>query len=140
VAQPPPPEQALGRTIDERCDVYSLGVVTYVLLTGALPFDVSDPVTLVTRTASDRPARIAEPRHLPAPLDRTALDSLLVRSMALDPEARPRTAADLAEALAHVSAGGTDAPMSAGWPARLVVPLAATLFAATAAVTWLFLR
>lgn len=134
------PEQALGRTIDERCDVYSLGVVTYVLLTGQLPFDVSDPMTLVTRTAADRPARIAEPRHLPAPLDRTTLDALLVRSMALDPESRPRTALDLADALAHVSAGGTDAIGSPGWSARLVVPLAAAVFAGTAVATWLFLR
>jgi serine/threonine protein kinase len=119
------PEQALGRTIDERCDVYSLGVVTYVLLTGRLPFDVSDPMTLVTRTAADRPARIAEPRHLPA---------------RLDPESRPRTALELADALAHVSAGGTDALGSPGWSARLVVPLAGVVFAASAVATWLFLR
>jgi serine/threonine protein kinase len=134
------PEQALGRTIDERCDVYSLGVVTYVLLTGALPFDVSDPMTLVTRTPTDRPARIVEPHHLPAPLDRTALDSLLVRSMALDPDTRPRTALDLADALAHVAAGGTDTPLPNGWSARVVVPLAAVVFAGSAVATWLFLR
>jgi serine/threonine protein kinase len=134
------PEQALGRSIDERSDVYSLGVVTYVLLTGRLPFDVSDPMTLVTRTATDRPARLAEPRHLPPPLDRTTLDALLVRSMALDPAHRPRTALELADALAHVSAGGTDATGSPGWPARLVVPLSAVVFAGTASGTWLLLR
>lgn len=134
------PEQALGRTIDERCDVYSLGVVTYVLLTGVLPFDVSDPMTLVTRTAADRPARLVEPRHLPAPLNRTALDSLLVRSMALEPESRPRTALELADALAHVSAGGADSPIARGWSTRVVVPLAAVVFAGSAIVTWLFLR
>jgi serine/threonine protein kinase len=134
------PEQALGRPIDERCDVYSLGVVTYVLLTGQLPFDVSDPMTLVTRTAADRPARIAEPRHLPPPLDRTSLDSLLARAMALDPDARPRTAADLAGALAHVRAGGTATSTASGWRARAVVPLAAMAFTASAGATWLFLR
>ena len=134
------PEQALGRSIDERCDVYSLGVVTYVLLTGRLPFDVSDPMTLVTRTATDRPARVAEPRHLPAPLDHTTLDALLVRSMALEPDRRPRTAIELADELARVAAGGTDTPLAAGWRARVVVPLAAIVFAGTAAATWLFLR
>ena len=134
------PEQALGRSIDERCDVYSLGVVTYVLLTGRLPFDVSDPMTLVTRTATDRPARVAEPRHLPAPLDHTTLDALLVRSMALEPDRRPRTAIELADELARVATGGTDTPLAAGWRARVVVPLAAIVFAGTAAATWLFLR
>jgi serine/threonine protein kinase len=133
------PEQALGRPIDERCDVYSLGVVTYVLLAGQLPFNVSDPVTLVTRTASDRPARIAEPRHLPPPLDRTSVDSLLARAMALDPTQRPRTATDLAEALAHVRVGGISAAVT-GWRARIVLPVAGAAFAASAASTWWLLR
>lgn len=135
------PEQALGRPIDERCDVYALGVVTYVLLTGALPFDVSDPMTLVTRTAADRPAQIAEPQHLPPPLDRTSLDSLLVRTMSLDPQARPRTADDLADALAHVASGGRSDPEATnGWRARVVVPLAGVVFVASAVATWFFLR
>lgn len=134
------PEQALGRTIDERCDVYALGVVTYVLLTGELPFDVSDPMTLVTRSASDRPARISAARPLPAPLNRTSLDSLLSRTMALDPENRPATASDLADALAHVAVGGLSGSTSSGVRTRVLVPLAAAAFVASAVATWLFLR
>lgn len=141
------PEQALGRAIDERCDVYALGVVSYVLLTGSLPFDVSDPMTLVTRTAADRPARLVAARHLPPPLDRTSLDSLLARAMALDPAGRPRTAEELADALAHVASGGSDSDGSGfndsgptGWRARIVVPLAAAVFVATAVVTWFVMR
>jgi serine/threonine protein kinase len=133
------PEQALGRPIDERCDVYSLGVVAYVLLTGRLPFDVSDPMTMVTRTAADRPARIPEPRHLPPPLDRTSLDALLAQTMSLDPAGRPRTATDLADALAHVRGGGVSSS-AGGWRARVVVPLAGVAFAVSAVATWMFLR
>lgn len=124
------PEQAFGRTIDERCDVYSLGVVTYVLLTGRLPFDVSDPMALVARKAMDRPT----------PIDGGSLDSLLARSMALDPEARPRTATDLADALARVAAGGTDDRLPHGWRARVVLPIAALSFVASATATWIILR
>ncbi len=120
----------MGRSIDERCDVYSLGVVTYVLLTGRLPFDVSDPMALVVRRATDRPP----------PLDDSSLDSLLARSMALDPGARPQTANDLADALAHLAAGGREAPLRQGWQARVVLPLAALIFVASATVTWLILR
>lgn len=124
------PEQALGRAIDQRCDVYALGVVTYVLLTGRLPFDVSDPMTLVTRTAADRPK----------PLNGTALDALLAQTMSLDPAERPTTAAELAEELTHVAAGGTARHAPRGISARVLVPLAGLAFMASAAVTWLVLR
>ena len=134
------PEQALGRSIDERCDVYALGVLTYVLLTGRLPFDVSDPMSLITRTAADRPARLVPAGALPAPLDRGALDSVLARAMALEPEARPRRAADLADALEHIAAGGDGGWRAAGWPTAIVVAAATLLFAACAAGTWWFLR
>lgn len=134
------PEQALGRAIDERCDVYALGVVTYVLLTGRLPFDVSDPMTLLTRTTSDRPTRIAPTRPLPASLDQTSLDVLLSGAMALDPQNRPASAVDLADALAHVAAGGVTDQAATGIRARILVPLAAAAFAASAVATWLFLR
>lgn len=124
------PEQALGRPIDERCDVYSLGVVTYVLLTGRLPFDVSDPVKLVTRTSGERPP----------PIDGSSLDTLLSRSMALDPAGRPRTANDLAEAIAHVAAGGAHAPLPRGWRARVVLPVAGLMFIASGTLTWFIVR
>lgn len=135
------PEQALGRAIDERCDVYALGVVTYMLLTGILPYDVSDPMSLVTRTASDRPARLVPAKLLPTAIRSIAIDSLLARTLALDPEGRPRTAEELADSLAHVAVGGSDFPSgNSGWRVRVVVPLAGIIFAATSTVTWLILR
>lgn len=126
------PEQALGRRIDERCDIYALGVVTYVLLTGTLPYDVSDPMSLVTRKASDRPGRLPAEQHV-------ALNSVLARAMALEPAARPQSAEEFAVALERVASGEADVE-SPGWPTKVIVPVAATLFAACAAVTWLLLR
>lgn len=126
------PEQALGRRIDERCDIYALGVVTYVLLTGTLPYDVSDPMSLVTRKASDRPGRLPAEQHV-------ALNSVLARAMALEPAARPKSAEEFAVALERVASGEADVE-SPGWPTKVIVPLALALFAACAAVTWLLLR
>ncbi|CAN5321380.1 hypothetical protein BH09ACT10_BH09ACT10_26820 [soil metagenome] len=132
------PEQALGRAIDERCDVYALGVLTYVLISGKLPFDVSDPISLVTRSSADRPSRLGSDQALVAPVDGASLNALLVRSLALDPELRPRRAGEFADALEHVAEGGHH--RSAGWPAWVVLPAAALVFAACALVTWFILH
>ena len=50
------PEQARGdKDIDVRSDLYSLGVTLYELLTGTIPFEASDPATMIVRHAMDRP-------------------------------------------------------------------------------------
>ncbi len=130
------PEQALGRGLDERCDVYALGVLAYVLLTGRLPFDVSEPYALVTRTDADRPPRI-DPRRLPSGVDAASLDAVLARATALDPRARHASAGALADDLEHVATGGRSVrtPVVRG---RYVWPAAALVFGAAAGLTrWL---
>lgn len=129
------PEQALGRPIDQRCDVYSLGVVTYELLVGGLPFDVSDPMSLMSRTATDRPSSI----------EHVAIDALLARAMALDPADRPSTAAEFADELAAIRSGAPLASprtrkQKADIRPRILVPLAALACTASAAGTYLLLR
>jgi TonB family protein len=47
------PEQALGKRVDQRCDVYSLGIVAYELLTGARPFTAESPVALLLQHVHD---------------------------------------------------------------------------------------
>ncbi|WP_019144570.1 serine/threonine-protein kinase [Aeromicrobium massiliense] len=129
------PEQALGRGVDARCDVYALGVLAYVLLTGSLPFDVRDPYSLVTRTESDRPPRLA-PEHLPRRVDADTLDGVLAKATALDPARRFGSATDLADALEHVADGGRARHGERHVSPAIVWSAACGLFGLGAGVVW----
>lgn len=129
------PEQALGRGVDARCDVYALGVLTYVLVVGELPFDVRDPYALVTRSESDRPPRVPAER-LPRRVDPTTLDGVLAKATALDPARRFATADELADALEHVADGGRARHGQRHLAPALVWPAACGLFGVGAALAW----
>ena len=55
------PEQAQGRPVDARSDLYSIGIVLYELLTGQVPFDADSPVTVALKQVSETPV---PPREL----------------------------------------------------------------------------
>ena len=54
------PEQAKGIMIDARCDIYSLGIVMYEMLTGKLPYDGDNPVSVALMHLSSEPVSIKE--------------------------------------------------------------------------------
>jgi serine/threonine protein kinase len=52
------PEQALGRQIDARTDVYAIGVMLFEMLTGRLPFHDPDPLKLMAMHAKSKVPRL----------------------------------------------------------------------------------
>jgi eukaryotic-like serine/threonine-protein kinase len=54
------PEQALGRLVDGRADVYATGVILFEMLTGMLPFRDHDPMVLMRLHAKQPPPRLDE--------------------------------------------------------------------------------
>lgn len=92
-----PPEQALGRQVDERADIYSLGVVMYEMLAGCKPFQSDDPeklLHLITTRAPRAPNEI-DPK---VPI---ALSDIAMKAMNRRPERRYQSARALARDLKH---------------------------------------
>ncbi len=91
------PEQAMGRELDGRSDMFSLGAVLYEMLTGRYAFDGDNLPVIVYRVIHDAPVAAATLRpNLPE-----ALRELLDRLLSKDPVARPdaRAASEMLEAL-----------------------------------------
>jgi len=93
------PELALGTEVDRRCDVYSLGVLAFEMLTGRQPYaDEVGPNRIVATVMAPVPEATKIRRDLPP-----EVDEVLVRALAKNPRDRPSTAGafarDLSQAL-----------------------------------------
>jgi serine/threonine protein kinase len=92
------PEQALGKTIDARTDLFSLGVVLYQALSGVLPFSGETATELLLNICRDEPKPFAAVRSdLP-----NELGALIMRCLEKDRELRFGSARELAYALEHI--------------------------------------
>ena len=111
------PEQCQGSAPDPRSDIYGVGVLLYKACTGVVPFVISSVNEALTHHSHTLPT---PPRELRPDLP-LALDAIILRCLARQPEERYATAAELFTALRHVmparvSMDGTDQP------AALVAP------------------
>ncbi len=96
------PEQIQGNhdDLDERTDIYGLGVVLFELLTGALPYEV-DPKDPIETMRAIRSGRARSPREMNADLP-ASIDALVLSAMAYDPAARYASAEALATDIQRV--------------------------------------
>jgi eukaryotic-like serine/threonine-protein kinase len=92
------PEQALGRPVDGRADLYALGIVLFEMLTGERPFRGDGPVALMRAQVSSPPPHLAE-RAAGAPWITPAMERLIAGALAKKPAERFPDAARMLEAL-----------------------------------------
>ena len=102
------PEQARGGDVDQRSDLYSLGVLMYEMLTGEVPFSGDTPVEIAMKHLSQTPAPPSTKRH-DVPRE---LDLVVMRSLAKDPDDRYQNAEEMEADLDRVARGVGVAPQT----------------------------
>jgi tetratricopeptide (TPR) repeat protein len=98
------PEQALGKEIDARADLYALGVMLYELTTNRLPFTADDPIAVISQHLY---APVVPPSTFSTAIP-PALDALIVRLMSKQPHDRPVSASAVKQAIDSLRLARTD--------------------------------
>ncbi|MFC5172478.1 protein kinase domain-containing protein [Streptomyces mutomycini] len=97
------PEQALGRGVDARSDLYSVGIMLFQLLTGRIPFDADSPLAIAYAHVQEEPVAPSSINRSVTP----AMDALVARALKKNPNERFPSAAAMQDEVARVlSANG----------------------------------
>lgn len=119
------PEQAEGKTIDHRCDIYAFGLVLYEMLTGSAPFTGDTPLAVALQHVRDTP---------PAPSDKEpsvppGIEQLIMRCLRKNPDDRYAAVADIEKTLeSSADAAPSPAPPRAATSRRITALFGETYF------------
>ncbi|MGN9755712.1 protein kinase domain-containing protein [Streptomyces sp. SD31] len=102
------PEQALGRAVDARSDLYSVGIMLFQLVTGRLPFDADSPLAIAYAHVQEEPAAPSSINRALPP----AVDALVARALRKNPNERFPSAEAMRDECLRVAASFQAAPPS----------------------------
>ena len=103
------PEQLEGQVVDHRTDIFALGVLLYEMATGKRAFDGKTKTSLIAAIVSATPRPVSQVQPLAPP----ALDHVISKCLAKDPEERWQSAHDVAEELRWIGEAGSQAGVAA---------------------------
>src|SRR4051794_11738275 len=135
------PEQALGKPVDARSDLFSLGAVLYEMATGARAFSGDSTVEIFDAILHKEPVAVARL----APVVPAELDHIVSKALEKDPELRFQTAAEMLSELKRLNRDAssttvTTVPARRRSGAKVWGAVAATVVVLGAATMWWFLH
>ncbi|MEU6481654.1 protein kinase [Streptomyces sp. NPDC047017] len=102
------PEQALGRGVDARSDLYSVGIMLFQLVTGRLPFEADSPLAIAYAHVQEEPVTPSSVNSSLPP----AVDALVARALKKNPNERFPSAESMRDECLRVAASFQPAPPS----------------------------
>ena len=133
------PEQAQGKSLDARTDLWNLGVIYYELLTGRTPFRADSSLAILRAITDDAPVPLRQLRH-----DTPALaEKIVSRSLEKDPGRRYQSASEIVRDASDLLSRLSSSSAAEKEPARQVaryVAVVVTLLCVIAGGLWLYYR